>query len=98
MDSTTLPLQTPLTMTEASLPLVSLYEALQQLPDARRAEGKRYSLGLILCLVILAKLAGQKSLSGATEWLHHRRAALIERLGLPHDLLQRLSRGGRGTT
>ena len=74
--------QIPSTTTEESLPLVSLYEALQELPDARRAQGKRYSVALILCLVILAKLAGQKNLSGATEWLHHRRVTLIERLGL----------------
>jgi len=82
MDYTTLLSQTPLATDEASLPLVSLYEALQELPDIRRAQGKRYSLALILCLVILAKLAGQKSLSGATQWLHHRRVALTERLGL----------------
>jgi hypothetical protein len=82
MDSTTLLSPIPLTTTEESLPLVPLYEALQELPDARRTQGKRYSVAVILCLVILAKLAGQKSLSGATEWLHHRRVALIERLGL----------------
>ncbi len=82
MDYTTLLSKTPLTSNEASLPLVSLYEALQELPDARRAQGKRYSLALILCLVILAKLAGQKSVSGVTQWLHHRRVALTERLGL----------------
>ncbi len=82
MDYTTLLSQIPLTTTEESLPLVSLYEALQELPDARRAQGKRYSVALILCLVILAKLAGQKNLRGATEWLHHRRVTLIERLGL----------------
>ena len=38
----------------------SLYEALQRLPDHRRRQGKRYELALILCLLILAKLAGQK--------------------------------------
>ncbi len=82
MDYTTLLSQAPLATDETSLPLASLYEALQELPDVRHAQGKRYSLALILCLVLLAKLAGQKSLSGATEWLHHRRVALAERLGL----------------
>jgi len=62
--------------------LPSLYEALQELPDARRAQGKRYSLAFILCLIVLAKLAGQKSLSGATEWLHHRKDTLTKRFGL----------------
>lgn len=83
MDYTTLPSKTPLAMDEENFQMVfSLYEALQELPDARRAQGKRYSLALILCFVILAKLAGQKSLSGATQWLHHRRVALTKRFGL----------------
>jgi len=83
MDYTTLPSKKPLATGEENLEMVfSLYEALQELPDARRAQGKRYSLALILCLVILAKLAGQKSLSGATQWLHNRRVALTKRFGL----------------
>jgi predicted transposase YbfD/YdcC len=65
-----------------TLPLVSLYQALQQLPDPRRGQGKRYSLALVLCLLILAKLAGQKTLSGATEWIRHRRLTLAQRFGL----------------
>ena len=82
MDYTTLPYQTSLALDEESLALTSLYEALQALPDSRRAQGTRYSLALILCLLILAKLGGQTSLSGATEWLHHRRVALIQRFRL----------------
>ena len=62
--------------------MTSLYEALQKLPDPRRRQGKRYELALILCLLILAKLAGQTSLSGATEWIRHRAVALAERFGL----------------
>ncbi len=81
MDYTTLPSKKPLAMDEENFPLVSLYEALQELPDARCAQGKRYELAFILCLLVLAKLAGQKSLSGATEWLRHRRITLAERFG-----------------
>lgn len=40
----------------------SLYEALQVLPDPRRGQGKRYELALLLCLLLLAKLAGQTTL------------------------------------
>jgi len=77
-----LPTQTsPVTDLE-SFPVVSLYEALQGITDPRRSQGKRYSLALLLCLMILAKLAGQKTLSGATEWIRHRRVALVERFGL----------------
>jgi hypothetical protein len=35
--------------------ITSLYHALQALPDPRRKQGKRYSLAVILSLVILAK-------------------------------------------
>jgi hypothetical protein len=69
-------------MNEESLPFTSLYEALGELPDPRRAQGKRYELALILSLLVLAKLAGQTSLSGATQWLRHRSASLAERFGL----------------
>lgn len=48
--------------------LTSLYRALQALPDGRRGQGKRYDLALLICLLLLAKLAGQTSLSGATDW------------------------------
>jgi hypothetical protein len=60
----------------------SLYQALQQLSDPRRGQGKRYELALILCLLVLAKLAGETSLSGATDWVRHRAAALAEQFGL----------------
>jgi predicted transposase YbfD/YdcC len=62
--------------------VASLYQALQKLSDPRRGQGKRYELALILCLVVLAKLAGQTSLSGATEWIRHRAASLAEHFGL----------------
>lgn len=63
----------------------ALYEALQGLSDPRRAQGKRYSLALIVCLVILAKLAGQQSLSGATQWIRHRGPSLAKRFGLSRE-------------
>lgn len=63
-------------------PMHSLYEALQALPDPRRGQGKRYELALLLCLLLLAKLAGQVSLKGATEWIRHRGKALAEHFGL----------------
>ncbi len=62
--------------------VASLYEAFQQLTDARRDQGKRYQLALILCLLVLAKLAGETSVSGATEWIRHRAALLAEQFGL----------------
>jgi predicted transposase YbfD/YdcC len=39
-------------------------------------------LALVLCLLVLAKLAGETSLSGATDWIRHRAALLAEQFGL----------------
>lgn len=64
-------------------PMHSLYEELCRLPDPRRGQGKRYPLALLLCLLLLAKLAGQTSLSGATEWIRHRAETIAEHFGLP---------------
>jgi predicted transposase YbfD/YdcC len=60
----------------------SLYQALQGLPDPRRGQGKRYELALLLCLLLLAKLAGQTTLSGATEWIRHRGKQIAAHFGL----------------
>jgi len=65
----------------------SLYEALHHLQDARRGQGKRYSLALILYLLALAKLAGQTPLSGATEWIRHRSGMLVPRFGLSQETM-----------
>ncbi len=76
----------PVEMHEEALsdltPAISLYEALQGLPDPRRGQGKRYELALLLCLFLLAKLAGQTTLRGATEWLRHRAGQLATHFGL----------------
>jgi predicted transposase YbfD/YdcC len=62
--------------------VTSLYGTLRHLSDARRSQGKRYELALILCLLVLAKLAGETSLSAATEWIRHRAAVLAAQFGL----------------
>jgi len=64
---------------------MSLYEAFQHLTDERRGQGKRYQLALILSLLLLAKLAGQQTLSGATEWIRHRSKVLAQRFGLRRE-------------
>jgi predicted transposase YbfD/YdcC len=82
MDYTTLPSKKLPALDAESPALTSLYEVLHELPDVRRAQGKRYSLALILTLLVVAKLAGQTSLRGATEWLQHRRTTLTKHFGL----------------
>lgn len=86
MDYTTLPLASA-KLGEASLqddsPLMaSLYHAVQAIPDRRRGQGKRYELALLICLLVLAKLAGQTTLSGATEWIRHRAESIARHFGL----------------
>jgi hypothetical protein len=82
MDYTTLRIPTDVGMVADPSAVRSLYEALHQLSDARRGQGKRYELALILCLLVLAKLAGQTTLSGATDWIRHRAASLADHFGL----------------
>ena len=76
----------PVAMSEGELtdrvPVISLYEGLQRLPDPRRGQGKRYELALLLCLLLLAKLAGQTTLRGATEWIRHRADKIADYFGL----------------
>ena len=51
---------------------LSVYQALEQLADKRRAQGKRYSLALLLTCVLLAKMAGETTLQAITEWVRLR--------------------------
>lgn len=60
----------------------SLYETLQGIPDPRRGAGKRYPLPVLLCLLCLAKMAGQTTLKGATEWVRLRAEQLSVAFGL----------------
>ena len=50
----------------------------QQLTDSRKARGKRYSLPLLMTLIVLAKLAGEDTPKGIAEWLHLRRHQIIK--------------------
>ena len=50
----------------------SVYQALSKLVDKRRAQGKRYSLALVLTCVLLAKMAGATTLQAIPEWVRLR--------------------------
>ena len=50
----------------------SIYQAMTTLRDTRGNKGKRYSLALILTCVLLAKLAGETTLQGITDWIRFR--------------------------
>lgn len=85
MDYTTLCLTTRVEHDPAKVPMNSLYQTLQALPDKRRKQGRRYELALVLSLLVIAKLAGQKTLSGATEWVRHHCVPLAQRFGLRRE-------------
>lgn len=46
----------------------SLYETLAKNKDGRKRRGRRYQVALVLTLVVLAKMAGETSLSGIADW------------------------------
>ena len=60
----------------------SLYEVCRQVEDGRAARGKRYDVATLLLLLLEAKLAGEKSLLGASEWIRLRADELREALQL----------------
>ena len=58
--------------------LKSLFAYLQRVTDPRKAKGKRYTLVSLLMLILLAKLCGEDTPSGITEWVAHRIEQLTE--------------------
>jgi predicted transposase YbfD/YdcC len=67
----------------------SLYAHFQSLSDTRKRRGVRYSLALVLLLILLAKLCGETHPSGIAEWAAHRMEMLVgllklKRKKMPH--------------
>ena len=58
-----------------------LYVALEQVNDKRQARGKRYTIGMLLIVVILAKLSGEDTPYGMAEWAKLRSKQLQELFG-----------------
>jgi predicted transposase YbfD/YdcC len=58
----------------------SLQEILRQVPDYRCKRGRRYEAATVLVILLLAKLAGQKTVSGAAQWAQLREGWLKEAL------------------
>jgi len=63
-------------MKQAGLPVevdaLSVYRALEQVTDGRHTRGVRYSVALILTLIVLAKLAGMTTPRAIAEWVRLR--------------------------
>ena len=62
--------------------ILSLYERMQRVKDRRERRGRRYEAATVLTLLALAKLAGEKTISGLAHWVRLRGAWLRELLPL----------------
>jgi predicted transposase YbfD/YdcC len=58
--------------------LGSLYEYFTKIEDPRDKRGKQYTLPTLLTLIMLAKLGGEDSPSGMTDWVILRKELLME--------------------
>jgi predicted transposase YbfD/YdcC len=76
MESSTLLPSLSLPTAPVSVEPASLFALLQDIPDPRKPRGRRYSLAAILSIIILAKLAGETSVSGIAHWARLRTAIL----------------------
>src|SRR5436305_14345491 len=65
---------------QADLPLegdaLSVYRAFEQVTDGRHKRGVRYSVALILALIVLAKLAGMTTPRAIAAWVRFRAGRL----------------------
>ena len=64
------------------VPLCQLLDALSEVPDPRRAEGKRYPLAPLLLFTVLALLSGATSYRRIICFLEQRREVLTELFGV----------------
>src|SRR3954465_13810818 len=60
---------------------LSLADLLEEIPDPRRAEGKRHPLPAVLSLLVLAMLAGMRGLQGVVEFGRNLPPDLVAALG-----------------
>ncbi len=60
----------------------SLVSVFNQVPDWRAAQGRRYSLGIVLTVTFLAILSGENSLQGIAQWVAEQRWKLGKALHL----------------
>ena len=60
----------------------SLYSEFEKVKDERKAKGKRYQLPFLLTVIMLGKMAGEKSIKGRVDWVEEMKSLLKQQLGL----------------
>jgi predicted transposase YbfD/YdcC len=68
---------------EQQIDALSVYRAFEQIEDGRHKRGVRYSVALILTLLVLAKLAGMTTLLAISDWVRLRADELNQVLPNP---------------
>ena len=63
-----------------------LHEYLAKIPDKRKARGKRYSLAVLLLVIIFAKLSGENTLTGISDWAKLRKKELQIFFNCPREI------------
>ena len=63
----------------------SLVEAWQQVPDPRKARGKRHPLGAILTQVVAAMLSGARSVDAIAQWGRAQAPGVVRTLGYTRE-------------
>lgn len=63
-----------------------LYESLKPIKDKRHDKGKRYTIEILLIVVILAKLCGEDKGYGMSEWVCFRAVQLQNLFGYPRPV------------
>ena len=64
-----------------------LYAALSEVEDKRKEKGKRYTIGILLMVVILAKLSGENTPYGIAEWAKMRGSQLQQLFGYHRQVI-----------
>ena len=61
----------------------SVYQAFEQVKNRRGKKGKRYPLALLFTLLLLGKLAGERTLDGIIDWINERQKEIKKLLNWP---------------
>ena len=83
MDLTTFDQMEQIGQASLAIDTASLYQAFEKVKDGRGRKGRRYPIELILTLITLGKMAGEKKIEGVVDWVNERKKELKRLLNWP---------------